>query len=95
MMTAIAAPLRFWLVIAEFDFEFEGGPTPPEAAAIPAFELMGLATEVVVNWGVLSSVGKMNGGLAVSADRQKDEKSDSASATFTVDRKPIRAGSDA
>ena len=46
---------------------------------------MGLATEVVVNWGVLSSVGKMNGGLAVSADRQKDEKSDSASATFTVD----------
>jgi len=91
MMTAIAPPLCFQLDIAEF----EGDPTPPEDAATPAFELMGLATEVVVNWGVPSSVEKVNEGLAVIADRQKDEKSDSASGTFTVDRKPIRAGSDA
>jgi hypothetical protein len=47
MMTAIAAPLRFWIVIAEFDFEFEGGPTPPEAAAIPAFEFCAIGQQSV------------------------------------------------
>lgn len=96
----IRAPLilSLKLDLAVFGFGFEpelDDPVLVVAAATPIFELIGLATEVVVKGGVPSLNGKLNDGLAVLADCQKDEKADSELAMLTVDMKPIRAGSEA
>ena len=46
---------------------------------------IGLATFVVVRIGIPALVEKVNGGVAVSADCQNDEKVDSARVTLVVD----------
>lgn len=52
-----------------------------------------MATDVVVNIAMPSLVVKVNGGMAVSADCQKDEKDASASIKLTVDLGVARTSS--